>query len=204
MSDALSRNGPDQFERFIAYCLCHGRREFVKLIEQYPQECRYVLESLRDVYVNDAHTKELNMSNEQRMLHHQEHSEPIMEKLREWLKSESQGKNIEPNSSMGKAIKYMLTHWKKLTLFLEVPGAPLDNNICERAIKVFIRYRKNSMFYKTEYGAYVGDFAMSLIHTCKLNAINAFEYLKALARFSDKVSAQPDRWLPWNYQENLT
>jgi Transposase IS66 family len=37
--------------------------------------------------------------------------------------------------SQRKAIQYMLRHWKALTLFLRSPGAPLDNNLCERALK---------------------------------------------------------------------
>ncbi|MFO8002854.1 transposase, partial [Thioalkalivibrio sp.] len=77
-------------------------------------------------------------------------------------------KLVEPNSGLGKAIKYMLKHWKKLTRFLEVPGTPLDNNIAERALKYAILHRKNALFYKTQNGAKVGDLFMSLIHTCQL------------------------------------
>ena len=65
----------------------------------------------------------------------------------------------------------MLKHWQKLTLFLRVPGPPLDNNICERALKMAIRHRKNSLFYKTLRGAAVGDLYMSLIHTCYLSGV---------------------------------
>ena len=61
----------------------------------------------------------------------------------------------------------MLNHWARLTLFLRVAGAPLDNNVCERALKMAILHRKNSLFYKTLNGAQVGDLFMSLIHTCR-------------------------------------
>ena len=82
---------------------------------------------------------------------------------------------------------------------MRVPGAPLDNNICERALKTPIRHRKNSLFFKTERGALVGDVFMSLIHTCRLNGVNAFEYLRAIAKHARQVAAAPEHWLPWNY-----
>jgi hypothetical protein len=71
-------------------------------------------------------------------------------------------------------LAYMLKRWDNLTRFLQIPGAPLDNNICERALKYAICHRKNSLFYKTQRGVYVGDLFMSLIHTCQLAGINPF------------------------------
>ncbi len=93
----------------------------------------------------------------------------------------------------------MLKHWAGLTLFLREAGAPLDNNVCERALKKAILHRKNSLFYKTVHGAYVGDLYMSLIHTAELNTVAPFPWLVALMRHPDEVSKNPDAWLPWNY-----
>ena len=94
----------------------------------------------------------------------------------------------------------MLNHWNELTLFLRQPGAPLDNNICERALKKAILNRKNALFYKTERGARVGDLYMSLIHTCELCNANPLDYLVALRANSSEVKCHPDRWMPWNYK----
>jgi hypothetical protein len=101
---------------------------------------------------------------------------------------------------LGGAIRYMLNHWEKLTLFLREPGAPLDNNLCERALKKAILHRKNALFYKTENGARVGDLYMSLIHTCELCRENPSDYLTQLMRHSDHVAAHPADWMSWNYQ----
>jgi hypothetical protein len=98
----------------------------------------------------------------------------------------------------------MLKHWKQLTLFLRVPKAPLDNNLCERALKKAILHRKNSLFYKTEHGAYIGDLFMSLIHTCNLGKVNPFEYLKALQQHSSELFRNPDQWMPWNYEKSIS
>ncbi|MCK5882805.1 MAG: transposase [Bacteriovoracaceae bacterium] len=109
----------------------------------------------------------------------------------------------EPNSGLGGAISYMLNHWSELTKFMHVAGAPLDNNICERSIKSSIRHRKNSLFYKTQHGALIGDMFMSLIQTCKDMKLNPFEYLLEIQRNKSEVFKYPDKWLPWNYSEQL-
>ena len=104
---------------------------------------------------------------------------------------------------MGEAFSYMLKRWGKLTLFLHVPGAPLDNNICENSLKRTILHRKNSLFYRILHGAHVGDRYMSIIHTCYLSGVNAFDYLNALEGHSPQLFENPQLWMPWNYHEQL-
>ncbi len=204
MCDALSRNFSGEFQTLLANCLTHGRRNFVNVAGDFPDECLYVLETLGSVYHNDALTSEKNMTPKQRLRFHQIKSGPLMEKLHCWLGEQFDDKKVEPNSSLGKAINYMLKQWQELTLFLRVEKAPLDNNICERAIKMAIMHRKNSLFYKTEHGAYIGDLFMSLIHTCALEKVNPFNYLTALHKHSSAVFKNPQLWMPWNCQANLT
>lgn len=203
MCDALSRNMPDELETILANCLSHGRRRFVDVAPNFPQECRYVLEILKDVYTNDAEAKSQGMSDQQRLQFHRRESGPKMEELKRWLTEQIEQRKVEPNSSLGEAIGYMLKHWDKLTLFLRQPGAPLDNNVCERALKKTILHRKNSYFYKTQNGARVGDLFMSLIHTCELNGVNPFDYLTELQKHADELSAHPADWMPWNYLGTL-
>jgi hypothetical protein len=112
-------------------------------------------------------------------------------------------KKIEPNSRLGKAITYMQNHWEALTLFLRQPGAPLSNAIVERGLKKAILMRKNSLFYRTSNGAEVGNLFLSLIHTCELNGINAFEYLLALLRHPVEIREDPAAWMPWTYAATL-
>jgi len=201
MCDALSRNLPADLETIVAHCLAHGRRQFVDVAEQFPEECRYVLESLAVIYRNDAIARQRNLSPSARRHFHQSESGPTMEKLHIWLGRQLEDRLVEPNSSLGGAISYMLKHWERLTLFLRVPGAPLDNNICERALKKAILHRKNALFYKTGHGAHVGDVFMSLIHTCELCGANAFDYLTELERHAGEMTANPQDWMPWNYRE---
>ena len=200
MSDALSRNAPkvEGVEPLQANCLAHGRRQVVEVADNFPEECRYVLETLRDVYHHDAQAREQAMSPEQRLRFHQEHSGPLMEELHEWMEAQLAEHKTEPNSGLGKAISYLLNHWLKLTLFLRQAGAPIDNNIVERALKKAILNRKNALFYKTLNGAGVGDLFMSLIHTCELNGANPFDYLTQLLRHDEELKRNPSEWMPWN------
>ena len=203
MCDALSRNAPGVFIVILAHCLTHARRNFVDVVTGFPVECRYVLETLRGVYHFEALALEQGLTPQERLSFHQQHSLPLMDGLHKWCEQQFAEHKVEPNSGLGKAIKYMQKYWRKLTLFLREPGAPLDNNICERALKKAILHRKNALFYRTINGARVGDLFMSLIYTAELGGANPFDYLTELLRHSSEVAKAPARWMPWNYRENF-
>jgi transposase len=206
MCDALSRNTPKAsgVEILLANCMAHGRRQFVEIAPNFPAQCRYVLESLGAVYYNDATAREQALSAEDRLRLHQQQSGPVMEQLHTWLEAQLAEKKTEPNSGLGKAITYLLRHWKGLTAFLRHAGAPLDNNICEQALKRAVLHRKNALFYKTLNGAQVGDLFMSLIHTCQLCGANSFDYMTELQRHAGELAANPAQWMPWNYRDTLS
>src|SRR5664279_1762777 len=206
MCDALSRNVPKLsggVEILVALCLAHGRRQFVEVVANFPAECQYVLEMLGQVYGFEAETVERGLTPAERLAFHQQHSGPVMEALHVWLEAQLAEKKTEPNSGLGKAIAYLLRHWRGLTLFLREAAAPLDNNLVERALKRVVLHRKNSLFYKTLNGAQVGDLFMSLIHTCELCGANAFDYLTELQKHARELTVRPAAWMPWNYRLTL-
>jgi transposase len=203
MSDALSRNLPKGHTVIESNCLSHGRRQIVDEIENYPSECRFLLERLARVYHVDSVCKKLRVTAQTRLLAHQRRSGPIMDELRSWMNAKLDEKLIEPNCNLGQAFTYLLKHWEKFTLFLRALGAPLDNNICERALKMAIKHRKGSLFYRTQRGATVGDIFMSLIHTAELHHENPFDYLTALQRNHKALALCPADWMPWNYRDTL-
>ncbi len=203
MCDALSRNPPKEFQVILSNCIAHARRKFVEVAENFPEDCRYVLEQLREVYKNDALAREQGMSPEQRLHFHQVESGPRMKDLEAWFKKQFAERKVEPNSGLGSAILYMQKYWDKLTLFLRQAGAPLDNNIVERTLKMAILHRKNAMFYKTQNGARVGDLFMSLIYTCQFCGANPFDYLTELQRHRRELFRNSPDWMPWNYRNAL-
>jgi transposase len=204
MSDGSSRNPPPkEFEAILLNCLTHGRRGFIDLMEAFPQEITYVIDTLALVYRNDAIAKEKAMTDEERLRFHQEESGPLMEELKHWCRDQMETKKVEPNGPLGKAIKYMEKRWDKLTLFLKLQGAPLSNDIVERMIKRCVLHRKNSLFFWTEHGAAVGDILMTLIHTTVRAKENPFHYLTELQRHRTKVNKDPKAWLPWTYKATL-
>jgi len=203
MCDALSSNLSRSFIENLCNCLAHGRRKFFDLHTFFIEESLTVLEALGKVYQNDAFTKEEKMSDQERLEYHQKHSAPVMENLKVWFDKQIDDKIVEPNSSLGKAIKYMQNHWKGLTCFLRIPGAPLDNNKVEGLLKIIIRGRKNSLFYKTEISAFIGSMMTSIIQTCVMAGENPFEYLVVLQKNRSALFKNPEAWLPWNYKETL-
>ena len=203
MCDALDRNLPEGLKTLLCNCLTHARRNFVEVLKSFPEECAYLIEALGKVYHHDAICKEKQMSPEERLQFHQIHSGPVMDEIKVWATDLIEHKKVEPNSGLGKAIDYMTKRWDRFTRFLHIPNAPLDNNLCEQILKKAILHRKNSLFYRTEHGAFIGDLFMSLITTCSLCGINAFEYLTVLQEHSSELFKDPAKWMPWNYRESL-
>jgi transposase len=205
MSDGLAANTPKEHKDQVVdlSCLVHGRRQFVDIEAFFPSECARVIDAIATIYKHEAHCQDQRLTPAQRLAYHQEHSGEVMEDLKTSMEQQLEERLVEPNSRLGGAFAYLLKRWAALTRFLHIPGAPLDNNTAERAVKIILRYRKNSLFYKNEHGAYVGDVLTSLIETCRLAGANPLDYLRALMENRSAVFADPAAWLPWNYREAL-
>lgn len=203
MCDGLDRNRPSGHQVVESNCLAHGRRHFVDEIANFPAQCQHVLEALGKVFHNEATCRRRGLSDADRLAFHQRESASVMAELERWMKAELDEHRVEPNSGLGQAMQYLLKRWTRLTLFLRVPGAPLDNNVCERALKMAIRHRNNSLFYRSQRGAEVGDLYMTLIATAQLHHENPFDYLVALLSHEAEVAADPAAWLPWTFRATL-
>lgn len=202
MSDALAANTLEQEAKVIrCNCLAHGVRTFSELEEFFPHSCQRVLDDLARVYDMDAETA--GLSDHQRLVHHQVYSEPILTNLKVWLEQQFDAREVEPNSRLGKAFSYLLNHWLKLTRFLTVAGAPLDNNVVERALKLMIRQRTASVFFASVYSATVGSMLASVLATAAGAGVNVLDYLVALQQHRSAVFQNPAAWLPWSYQQQL-
>jgi transposase len=203
MSDALSRNNAEEATLIRCHCLAHARRQFSELADDCPTESAVVVNALKLIYEHDDEAREQALSAQERLVYHRTYSAPVFTALKSWLEQQTAERRIEPNSSVGTAIAYMLGHWATLTQCLKEPGAPLDNNVAERALKLCIRQRKASLFYATEHSAYIASILTSVIATCVQAGVNALEYLVAVQQHRQEVFANPSAWLPWNYEATL-
>ena len=126
-----------------------------------------------------------------------------MAELYKWMTERLAQNLVEPNSALGEAIAHALKHWDKATLFLRIAGAPLSNDELEQKFKTVKLSVKNAMFYKTQWGALVGDIFMSIIHTTVLANENPYEYLVAILDNKTEVLKNPDLWMPWNFRKQI-
>jgi hypothetical protein len=203
MSDALSSNAITKTAVKQCYCNAHARRQFYDLEKLYPKDIEWLLDQYGLIWEHEGLIKDQNMDDAQRLAYHQQHSLPVMEKLHDWAFKKQTSAAFEEHSALGKAINYFLKHYQKLIMFCIEPGALLDNNRMEEKLKIVIRGRKMSHFYKTPTGADVANVLISLIATANQAQENIFDYLQALQKNQEHTKENPSAWLPWNYRETL-
>ncbi len=202
MSDALASNRPTGRDVTMSLCNSHARRQFVDVINHFPEEVEHVLNRYGEIWVNDEHTKAENLSLSARLAYHQQHSMPIMEAIKLWGETHFANETVEENSGLGKAIRYFIKHYDELSYFCRFEGVKIDNNRIEAMLKIVVRDRKNAMFHKTLLGATIGDVITSVIATGSEAGINVFDYFTTLQREKEQVKAHPENYLPWNYLAN--
>lgn len=203
MSDALSSNKPTVMDVYRSLCNAHCRRQFVDLENHHPKDVEWVLETYSIIWDNEYKVKEKNLNSNERLAYHKEHSLPAMEKLKYWAEEKKKAPTFEENSPLGKAINYLLKHYNNLIMFCMMASALIDNNRMEETLKIIIRSRKTSHFYKTVIGAQVANVLLSVIATAHRADTNIFEYLLALQKNRTAVRENPSAWLPWCYENQL-
>lgn len=203
MSDALSSNTITKVCVKYCYCNAHARRQFYDLEKLYPNDVKWLLDQYGLIWQHDAKTKDENMDDLQRLAFHEKHSLPVMKSIYDWALKKQESPTFEAYSAFGKAINYFLKHYKKLSMFCIEAGALIDNNRMEEKLKIVIRGRKSSHFYKTVNGADVANVLISLIATAGQAQENVYDYLQALQKNRKLVKENPAAWLPWVYQESI-
>jgi transposase len=172
----------------LAHCWAHVRRKFLEaadfnrdLSEQAVRLINTLFAIEREVprAGPDATDEEKQRILELRRRVRQERSKPVIKELLEWA-----GKHdgaVLPRSKLGKAITYMLKLWKGLTLFLEDPRIPLDNNAAERALRGVVVGRKNHYGSKSKRGTEVAALFYTLFETAKLSGVDPRAYVTLAA-----------------------
>lgn len=197
VGDASSNNRVGKVTCVEAGCWFHARRPFVVLERIFPEQAGHVLDRIRELYAIDASTR--GKTPAERLLVHQQLSEPMLDALEAWIRAQYDERLVEPNSSLSSALEYLLNHWQHLTEVTRTAGVPLDNNESERILKTAARSRKNSLFFRNEIGALIGDVLASVVQTCVLNDVNPIAYLTSVGRSPEAARRAPAEWLPWHW-----
>lgn len=156
-------------------CFAHCRRKFAEIIKTTKNKgkAHEALSYIRKLYTIESDAKDLGFESRKKL--RQEKAKPILDKMHKWLQKSQT--TVPPQSSLGKAISYALNQWPYLYEYINHGEAEIDNNWCENQIRPFALGRKNWLFAGNARGARVAALIYSLIQSCKLNNINARQYL---------------------------
>lgn len=167
----------------LSYCWAHARRDFTDIVKKYPGDEKLIR------WANRWLTKiaELYRCNNKR-IKHPPGSEAFLEydtRLRE--KSEKMKKEInkeleidknQVHEARFKTMQSLKNHWDGLTVFVEHPAIPMDNNRMENSIRPCALGRNNYIGNHSEWGGELSACMYSIIQTCIKNCINPKAYLR--------------------------
>jgi hypothetical protein len=168
MSDALASNRPTVRDAITSLCNSHARRQFVEVINHFPDEVEDVLKRYGEIWGNDTYTKEEKLSPSARLAYHQQHSLPIMEAIKLWGETHLVAESVEENSGLGKAIRYFIKHYVGLSYFCCIEDVKIDNKRIEAMLKIVVRdrnyvYLPVMLSWKCESPVILG-FAVIIVH----------------------------------------
>lgn len=204
-SDGASKNFDHEHadQLFEATCNAHALLKFRAIRDKYPAEYAEAGKVYKKVFDNDDEAKALGLTPIDRMLHHRQHSKPLMLELKKMCQEKLASRLVEPSSALWEPLTFVINQWRRLTLFCEVPNVPLDTNLIEQALIMPVRYLAGSFNYHTQDGAAVGDHLMSIIATARAHGVEPVAYLTECLRCNEDLASRPDHYLPWAYKERL-
>jgi len=190
----LARQGDVQ----LAFCWSHVRRHFYELATPGPAPiATEALTRIAELYRIEAEIR--GRSAEERHRVRQQRTRPLVEALEPWLRAKLQ--LISQKTKLAEAIRYALSRWQGLYLFLDDGRIESDNNVVERSIRPLALTRKNALFAGSDGAAEHWAVIASLIETCKLIGVEPYAYLaNVITRIVDRhPNSRLDELLPWTY-----
>ena len=205
VTDGASKNFDDESrDLFIeGVCNAHAFLKFRAVKDHHPAQYAIAGEVYKQVFDNDDIAKARSMTPEERMLFHEKHSKPLMEKLKAMCAGLIENRLVEPNSKLWEPVTFVINQWPRLTKFYEFPGVPLDTNLVEQSLIMPVRYLSSSFNYQTGNGAEVGDHHMSLIATAQANNLEPAAYLEYCLKNHEDFAKHPEKYFPWACRDQL-
>ena len=152
-----------------------------------------MLDQYKEIYRLEDEAK--GLSDEQKLLKRAE-MKPIFEamKAEALLKKDT----YSTQSTMAAAYEYFLKHYDGLTLFLQNPQVPIDNNPSERLLRSPVVGRKTWYGTHSKKGAAVAAVHFSIVESCKLIGVNPREYYPAMV---ERIHQKQDLLTPSEYKK---
>jgi transposase len=196
----------------LALCNAHARRKFYELHKSLASPVAgEALQRIAEVYQIEETVR--GRPADDRHAVRQTKTKPILEQMKSWL--DARLAEVSGKSKLAEAIRYMLSHWGGLTVFLADGRVEVDNNTVERTIRHIALGKKNALFAGSDGGAEHWAIFASLINSAKLNDLDPQTYLTdVLERMvcgRTKIT-QLHELLPWvwkaaraeNHQDSIT
>lgn len=163
----------------LAGCLAHVRRKFFEAKAE-GEDPQWVLGQMQQLYHFEARLREARAGPAQVLQARQQHSAPIMERLKDKLDQLYSNHRHRPRSLTGEAISYARNQWSKLEVFLRDGRVQIDSNLVENAIRPTAIGKKNFLFMGDAQAGHRAATFYTLIGNCHRAAINAEAYLTDL------------------------
>ena len=181
-------------------CWGHTRRKFFEARKASPKAADEILLLITKLYRVEHQAAEAGvLGTEAHRLMRAQQSVEIVNAIDAWVDAHD-GK-YAPKTKMGRAITYANNQREELRRFLDDPTLPLDNNVAERALRIFALGRKNFLFAGHVEGAENLAVLQSLVATCQVHRVNPREYLAdVLLRIQTTAADEIDSLMPWNWR----
>ena len=177
-------------------CWAHARRYFHNALESDQPRMGPALLLIAQLYRVEKEARPLTA--EDRLGLRQLQSQPILEKLRNYL-SEIQAE-VLPKSPEGRAVRYTLKNWTALTRYCEDGDLQIDNNATERAIRGVAVGRNNWVFFGSDEGGKTAAVLRSFVASCQRVGVDPVAWLKdTLSRIADHPINRLAELLPHNW-----
>jgi hypothetical protein len=160
--------------RHIA-CLAHIRRKVFEARDDAPLATDLLLAAIQKLYRIERRAKEEHLELPQRLELRQREARPIFEDLGGLF--DAYGKDLLPQSPLGKAVSYAKNQWPAMARYLEVPQAEIDNNSIEHALRGVVMGRKNWLHVGQEAGGERAANLFSLMISCQRLGVEPYAYL---------------------------
>jgi transposase len=182
----------------LAFCWSHVRRPFYELAQGgMAPIATEALTRISALYRIEDDIR--GRPADERRAVRQQRSRPLVDALQPWLREKLL--LLSQKTKLAEAIRYALSRWAGLCLFLEDGHIEIDNNVVERAIRPLALNRKNALFAGSDGGAEHWAVTASLIETCKLLGVEPHEYLTdVITRIvNGHPQSRVDDLVPWAY-----